>query len=601
MKNRPKLQDVFRWTADLSTCAKPVITIPHVLLSVLLASLLAIFVRGLFVQGYLTNDDAGMSMICSGSGWTNAPDPHLMFSNILIGYLLVHLYSVVPSFPWYGSYLFVANLIGITAITYSLLRTHQQVKGACLTLMFFAVVAVPNLCLLSFTTGACLLGFGGLTLIITEYLSLSYTVTPRRVPIISIIGALLLIASSLMRFESHLMVVILSLFYFTIRFFIGKNVFNTKGLFIRVAPICFIVASLIAALALRQFNYSVYANSAGWDDFYQANRLLANFMDYGYGRAATASTIELATKAANWTTNDLTMLHNLFCLDSNRFSVSSMENASSLLKESHYLPLGEALRALLSILASPDVSSMMTAYAFLIIFNRGELFPRYKAILLALSILVLMSVLLIAYKLQSHVYLPLLSFYLIVLLLHFNSTDKMRALSRGRDRVILCISLLLTSWFACVTYQTCIRTGEHYKKGSTAAKNAIAAIKPNDHQLFITWNCSIPSFVLPFDDVHSYFRHFTMLPMAFRASYPLAANTMSVHNITLKHFAQDLMQSEVYLISSPELNALLSTYLREHYQTISDIREIPSAQSNFQLYRVFAKTPVEPVRSKGAL
>ena len=48
---------------------------------------------------YEVSDDFIMEMVASGA-YTGQPDSHIMFSNILLGWLLTLFYRVAPSVSW---------------------------------------------------------------------------------------------------------------------------------------------------------------------------------------------------------------------------------------------------------------------------------------------------------------------------------------------------------------------------------------------------------------------------------------------------------------------------------------------------------------------
>ena len=66
---------------------------------------------------YETNDDFLMEAVISGA-LSGRFDPHLPFSNILIGYMLKGLYTLIPNISFYFVMLEIVGLISITVIVW---------------------------------------------------------------------------------------------------------------------------------------------------------------------------------------------------------------------------------------------------------------------------------------------------------------------------------------------------------------------------------------------------------------------------------------------------------------------------------------------------
>ena len=72
------------------------------------------------------NDDTGMNAIVSGA-ISGSPSEYLMFTNIIIGYLLKFLFTYIPSVNWYTWYLLTALFIGYFAIQFSFATLKAQI------------------------------------------------------------------------------------------------------------------------------------------------------------------------------------------------------------------------------------------------------------------------------------------------------------------------------------------------------------------------------------------------------------------------------------------------------------------------------------------
>ena len=58
-----------------------------------------------FTPHFQENDDVGMLLEAAGKLIAAEPTPYLLFTHIIIGYILKTLYSISPQTAWYGYYL----------------------------------------------------------------------------------------------------------------------------------------------------------------------------------------------------------------------------------------------------------------------------------------------------------------------------------------------------------------------------------------------------------------------------------------------------------------------------------------------------------------
>ena len=56
---------------------------------------------------YDTIDDVLMNAFAAGRLLSSAPDEHLIYTNVIIGFPLKFLYLVAGAVPWYGLYLII--------------------------------------------------------------------------------------------------------------------------------------------------------------------------------------------------------------------------------------------------------------------------------------------------------------------------------------------------------------------------------------------------------------------------------------------------------------------------------------------------------------
>ncbi|MBQ6321586.1 MAG: hypothetical protein IJI24_01815, partial [Lachnospiraceae bacterium] len=66
-----------------------------------------------------TNDDPTMANFVNG--FRGVTDPHLVFSHLILGYILKFLYSITAAFSWYAVLMYAVIFLSLTSITYVML------------------------------------------------------------------------------------------------------------------------------------------------------------------------------------------------------------------------------------------------------------------------------------------------------------------------------------------------------------------------------------------------------------------------------------------------------------------------------------------------
>jgi len=133
------------------------------------AALVNLILFGLFLACatpvYETNDDLMMQLIASGF-YTGHPDAHLVFTNILIGWVLRFFYGTWAGCNWYLIYLLAVHYLALTAIAFVVMARRGGWLSAWLYVLFFLVVETHILLHLQFTTTAFLAGTAGLLMLV---------------------------------------------------------------------------------------------------------------------------------------------------------------------------------------------------------------------------------------------------------------------------------------------------------------------------------------------------------------------------------------------------------------------------------------------------
>jgi len=567
------------WKSALSPSAAAV-------LAPALVCLLYIFVRWQFVQTWATNDDVGLSLISSGNGWASSPDAHLMFTNIAIGFILSQLYLLTSHVPWYGYYMVAVNLLALIGLSYSLLIGRSIQAGLFAVGILFCIIGLPNLCAMQFTTNSAILGLAGFAVIVAWWEQ--QMEKPDRLSFNEpILGSLIMVISSLVRYQSFLMMFVLGTLFFVIRIAPDlKQLTNNKNLTALKTLLVSAAVTFIVATVAYQANIWSYGHTKGWSDFYRANTLLANFVDFGFGSDCSPTSRVTAEQAAGWSDNDLSMLQNLFCFNTDIYSTEKMETVSNHLRGTRVSSVQGIFTELRTDLESMPLRPFIYISVFLFIFPQNRSFRYWQSLLLLISILGISIVLMVCFKLAPHVYKAIAAFWIFIPLFYFHR-PVINPMPRWRKALTMASCLIITGILGFQAVVNCQTLSQNVMVRNAEFRAALKLLRRDKPLLLLTWREFFPyERILPFDNLSQNFGNIRILPLAFRADSALTLKTMELCNMTLSQFSEKLLQSNTYLVSAPDLNILMQKHLKEHYKLDVDITVAQSGQTVVPLYAV---------------
>lgn len=104
--------------------------------------LLALLINGFFLllvllfcdMKYEVSDDFIMSTIISGV-YTGRPNPHMIFVNIVLGYMLEPFYKIFPGISWYFLFQIIIIFVSSIVVTFVVLEKADKVKGVLLSII----------------------------------------------------------------------------------------------------------------------------------------------------------------------------------------------------------------------------------------------------------------------------------------------------------------------------------------------------------------------------------------------------------------------------------------------------------------------------------
>ena len=109
---------------------------------------------------YEVSDDFLMASIMSGA-YGDAPNPHMIFINILWGYIMLPFYYAFPGISWYLIFQLVLINISLILVSYMLLKEMERPIALLLIAILLTFFADDAYILVQFTKTAMLAVMGG--------------------------------------------------------------------------------------------------------------------------------------------------------------------------------------------------------------------------------------------------------------------------------------------------------------------------------------------------------------------------------------------------------------------------------------------------------
>jgi len=268
----------------------------------------AFFILYLFVfrPGYQVDDDITMIQLVSGY-LGGQPVPFMVFSNVILGFLLNFLYRLPTNLNWEIWLFFLLNFLSVWCLVYIVFSL--PLKSAY---KFFGVLVVflsDSLFLLNitFTTTAAFAVISGFVSILAA--SYKGSRFPRRM---FIFGGLLILAGSLVRIESFLLVLLLIFPSLLVanHFFHLKNLIVSSGIAILVVALFYLV------------NVVYVKSSPPWNSFSTYNDVRSQLQDTPRVRL---SNIKDSYTSVGWNFNDFRLFMSWFFPDEGLFSLSNLQ------------------------------------------------------------------------------------------------------------------------------------------------------------------------------------------------------------------------------------------------------------------------------------
>ncbi len=480
-------------------------SVPPLLIVAVITLLYFIIQLSVFVPHYQTNDDVGMLFIASGTGSSIAPDEHLRYSHIFLGFLLKTLFSITRNIPWYGLYHYLVHCISILALGYSLLSQRRSLRNVMLFILYLFTIELYFLNHIQFTMTACVAAQAGVFLFLTamrDRSSISWFQLA--------ISFFLLLASFLVRANAFFLSMLVASVIVAVPFFKGRD--NRRYLIIYAA---FWIVLAVAVLGLRSYERSYYANDTAWSDFFSFSKMKSRFIDYVH--IEYNSDTKHIFDEVGWSENDFHMMRTWFHDDIPIYSTENLRKITEQFPEiranmtvyRYFERVGDAL-------SSAWLFLVMAVFFTIFIFRDRSAYGAVAATFL--MILLVMSYLIIAKRLPDRVLFPMMAF-LAYTALFSGGYSSIRY--EGSYMTVASVSTLLLFVFISSFLTEEYKIGQSVKRERESFHNSVERLAPVEDDLYLVWGAAVPwESLSPFDTL-SFMRDWKLIILGTTLRTPI--------------------------------------------------------------------------------
>lgn len=524
---------------------------------------------------YETNDDVVMSMLSTGIGFVDKPNEHLLYTNYLIGQILVWLNEHSRSLAWYSTYLFVSECIAMVTMAYIFLRKSDKRSALLVLPIFFLAVCLRPTQLMQFTTTAALVAAAGALCLFD---TLQKNPDWRRAWKPLAYSLALFCLSAAIRVKSARAIIILAVLYVICLAFTRIDMSRLK-----IYLACLTLAMGLSFVMEKQ-NSNYYVRT-GWGEFYDINYPRFHLTEFGRTNILTPKIVS-AFKSVNWSPVDNYMLSRFYLLDENIFSLDKLRKLDAAVPEIKEINFKELASNLLSILRKKSIFPMLIAIGLLTVLIDKSRFSNLSKVLYLTGLLGATMYLQITMKLPIYVFSGMLGFIAVTLLWMLASTENIKIFSGGVLRRAALIGIA-----AALLLAFCLEIDDYRKMTARTAElnnELLTCFGKNSDKnlLYVMWAYALPfDAIRPFDRLNDYFGDTKILGINFLGRTD--ANVSRLKEFGIKDLMNEFDKQSIRLVSNDEFNQKIADYIAQHYNRVARFTEIRKAPiGEYTIYKV---------------
>lgn len=238
-----------------------------------------IFIAFVFVIGvkYETNDDLALSLLVEGAYGQRTP--YMVYSNVLWGMMLVGLYTLVPTIKWYLVVMFLMLFVAHSASTYMNIRLQGRKVGLVMSTLMLLFLGYSSYSMFQYSRITPVVTASGLLLL---FYAIEYAEKKYERMICLIVGGIMVVWSSLIRFQMFALAVVLAGgaigLYKVWQIFKENKRDWLKQIGVYVAVFGAVGVLSLVCLVVDKMHYT----SDNWQLYQEFNQLRTELWDYGF-------------------------------------------------------------------------------------------------------------------------------------------------------------------------------------------------------------------------------------------------------------------------------------------------------------------------------
>lgn len=240
-------------------------------------TLVSVFLVFLFCDiKYEISDDFVVDAILSGA-FTGQYNPHMLFSNVLLGYFLVFLYSYTANISWYFVYLILLGVASIFTVNYLCLKRNNKLVGILFALIVTVFFANDLLILPSFTKAAsAVIAAGGFLLVEVLWEKPEKNLS-RKTIALSIIAFVIMLSGALLRFTCVYLVAPFIAMIFLLKMIQNRKMESFAKQVVKKASLCMLL--LIGLFFFQLLNNIINDQNPEYKEFFAFSDIRVEITD----------------------------------------------------------------------------------------------------------------------------------------------------------------------------------------------------------------------------------------------------------------------------------------------------------------------------------
>jgi len=511
---------------------------------------------------YQTNDDNAMEAIASGLR-TGQPSEYLIFINVLIGKLLVFLYSNYPALNWYPILFYLIHFISMTIILHCLLSKKNYTYGLAFYLLIFVFFELFLLANLQFTTTAFISGISGIILFLTYIDSKGF-----KLYFVMSSSIILLILAGLIRHNVLYLVLGISSVVILLKF-IKKPKLKI--------PV-FIIILIVLFTTFYQYNNYYYNKDPQWKFYMEYDNLRHKII--GYPRFIFNSSTKDVYNAVGWSENDVSMIMSWFYNDLEIYPKEKLQYVVDNIKSK--INIKETFKNLKNAYMDLDLKMRLFTAFFLIIMILEIIRRRNKYLYLILVPSFLIS-LYFSYlgRLPDRVFIPII-LSVILISIFFIEPFSFRGMSNTKKIVIkittlaICI-FIVAAIFISTSYESQINK-LNQKKFETEINKMI-----EKNKIYFIWIATLQDRSILFN-ASDHFKNLKSICQGWIIHSPIYNEILDKYSIN--NIYKDIAErSDIYVITKASRADFYCRFMSEHYGEMIEYEKVDSFDGANNIYK----------------